>query len=451
LTSEAGRGVLPAGVAGRRDAGTRPRLRSFFVWLLFHRFHLLLAAALVGFPWFARGPAAPFAANLFVLGFGEQVAVATLATVAGQVLVIVTWTSTRAGPLRLWPGTGDAGPEQAIRLGYREFRHAFRRSWGTSRRLARRMPVLAPWLAIALAAPTLATLHAASGEGELTAALSLGALFVGVLLAQLVLAAAALATAWLTPAEARHGLLEGSPLARRLAALARRRTLPGAEWLRDLLTSCLARGPFGPGYVWVDPAGRRSLHSGHLAAAGLFAATLAVYVALGVANRPGAEAPLLGRLPALGALLLVLTMAAWIVPALSFLLDRFRAPVVAAIVLVSFALYALAGADHFFTLRAPAAALPASPAEDLALVDSWFASDVDGHAAAADRRRGCGRRRHHGVGVDGGGALRARCRRGGCGVPRCAEADLGRLGRRGRCDVLLDRLPPVALREMRRP
>jgi hypothetical protein len=160
--------VSPAGVVVRREAGTRPRLRSFLVWLLFHRFHLLLAASLLAFPWFARGPAASLLANLFVLGFGEQVAVAALATVAGQVLVIVTWTSTRAGPLRLWPGMGEEGPERAIRLGYREFRHAFRRSWGTSRRLARRMPALAPWLALALAAPTLAALHGAADEGDLS-------------------------------------------------------------------------------------------------------------------------------------------------------------------------------------------------------------------------------------------------------------------------------------------
>jgi hypothetical protein len=109
-----------------------------------------------------------------------------------------------------------------------------------------------------------------------------------------VLAAAALATAWLTPAGARHGLLEGSPWARRLAAFARRRTLPGAAWWRDRLTSLLSRGPFGPGYVWVDPAGRRSLHSGHLASTGLLLATLALYLALGIANRPGAGIPLSG-------------------------------------------------------------------------------------------------------------------------------------------------------------
>jgi hypothetical protein len=71
-------------------------------------------------------------------------------------------------------------------------------------------------------------------------------------------------------------------------------------------------------------------------------------------------------------------MMAWILPGLSFLLDRFRAPVVPAIVAVSFALYALAGADHFFSLRPPTAALPSAAAEDLALVDSWFAADAAG-------------------------------------------------------------------------
>jgi hypothetical protein len=382
LSSEAGSGGAPAGVAGRRDAGHRPRLRSVVVWLLFHRFHVLLVLAFVGFPFLARGPAAPLLANLFVLGAGEQVTVAALATVAGQVLVIVTWTSTRAGPLRLWPGTADDPPERAIRLGYREFRQAFRRSWGTSRRWARRMPALAPWLAVALALPTLGTIWGAAWEGGVGRGRSLLALAAGVAVAQLLLAAASLATAYLTPAGAKHGLLEGSPWARRLAALARRSSPPGVGRLRERLAALLARPPFGPGYVWVDPEGRRSLHSGHLAAAGLLVATLAVYALLGVVNRPlgradeGAASLL--HLPALGALLLVWTTAAWILPALSFLLDRFRAPVLPAILLVSLFAYAAAGADHFFALRSPASPLPPAADADLAALDAWFAPGADG-------------------------------------------------------------------------
>ncbi|HEX9669533.1 MAG TPA: hypothetical protein VGC93_08625, partial [Thermoanaerobaculia bacterium] len=145
----------------------RRRLRASFLWLLFHRFHLALALLFLFFPALARGPLASMAANLFVLTFREQLAVGLLAILLGEALVVVTWMSTRTGPLRLWPGTGrtpQAGedpdapapgsPEDAIRLGYREFRGAFRRAWGTSRRLARHMPALLPWLGLALAAPT---------------------------------------------------------------------------------------------------------------------------------------------------------------------------------------------------------------------------------------------------------------------------------------------------------
>ncbi|HEX9669071.1 MAG TPA: hypothetical protein VGC93_06255 [Thermoanaerobaculia bacterium] len=371
-----------------RESRGRRRLRAALLWLLFHRFHLALAALFLFFPALAEGPLASMAANLFVLTFREQLAVGMLAILLGQVLVVVTWMSTRTGPLRLWPGTArtpregespdepDPGsPEDAIRLGYREFRGAFRRAWGTSRALKRRLPALLPWLGLALAAPTLAAVFRASEEvsfGWRVAALALA-----FALAQLALGVAAVVTAWLTPAAAKHGLLEGSPLARRLARWARRRTPGPALLVRDALARRLSRAPFGPGYVWVDPEGRRFLHSGHLAALGLFAATALVYVALGVWNVPGRERALLS-LPALAALLLVLLMATWILPGLSFLLDRFRAPAMVALLFVSLVLYALAGADHFFALRDSAAELPAAADSDLAVIDSWFAPAADG-------------------------------------------------------------------------
>jgi predicted acylesterase/phospholipase RssA len=371
-----------------RSSRWRRRLRAFLLWLLFHRFHLALAALFFGFPWLAEGPLASMAANLFVLSFREQVAVGMLAIVLGQVLVVVTWMSTRSGPLRLWPGTGrrpregeppdepDPGsPEDAIRLGYREFRGAFRRAWGTSQSWQHRLPALLPWLGLALAAPTLAAVFRASAEVSFGG--RWGAIALAFALAELVLLAAAAATAWLTPLETKHGLLEGPRWIRRLARSARKRTPRLAVRLRDGLARRLSRAPFGPGYVWVNPQGNRFLHSGHLASAGMFFATLAVYAGLGIWNAPGTARTFLA-LPALGALLLVLLMATWVLPALSFLLDRFRAPVVLVLLLVSFLGFSLACADHYFDLVEPRAPLPASADVDWDVVDSWFKPGPDG-------------------------------------------------------------------------
>jgi hypothetical protein len=198
-------------------------------------------------------------------------------------------------------------------------------------------------------------------------------------LAQLALVAAAAATAWLTPLEVKHGLLEGPRWIRRLARSARKRTPRLAVRLREWLARRLSRAPFGPGYVWVDPQGNRFLHSGHLAAAGMFFATLAVYAGLGIWNAPGTARTFLA-LPALGALLLVLLMAAWILPALSFLLDRFRAPVILVLLLVSFTLFLVFGSDHVFRLVAAgpgpeAPELPATAGADLDVVDVGWLDD----------------------------------------------------------------------------
>jgi hypothetical protein len=357
----------------------QPKLRPLLAWLLFHRFHLGVAAAFVAFPFLAAGSAASLLANLFVLTFAEQLAVATLAVLLGHVLVLTTWTSTRNGPLRLWPGLEPQDADEprdadtAIRLGYREFRHAFRRAWGTSRKWQRWVGILEPWIALALALPMLVVVGRASAENGSGVLARLAAPALGFALAELLRAAAALVTAWLTPADARHGFVAGA-YARRAVRIARRHTPRLAARLRDLLRRRLARPPFGPGYVWVDRDGERFLHSGHLAAAGLCAATTLVYVAIGLLDRPSAGDP---ELPALGALLLVATIAAWALPGLGFLLDRFRAPVLAALLIVSLALYALAGGDHFFAVVEPAAGvgLPAAADADRAVVDSWFAID----------------------------------------------------------------------------
>jgi len=373
-----------------------PRLRSVVAWTLFHRFHLLLAALFFGFPFFARGPAASLFANLYVLTFWRAATVALLATLVGHALVVTAWASTRNGPIRLWPGrtpgerrrgreAPDAEPQppdeehtdHATRLGYREFRAAFRRSWGTSRRWRKRITILEPWIALALAAPTLFTVFRASvDEGE-SFFRRLAAPVLGWLVAQAVRLLAGVVTALLTPEDAHLGFV-GGRIARKLAKLARRKAPRIAVWARDKLRALLARPPFGPGYVWVDRGGNRLLHSGHLAALGMLAGTLLVYATFGLVDNPARRDPFL---PALGAVLLVLGIAVWLLPGLSFFLDRYRVPVVPSWLLVSALLWMVAGGDHWFDLKpldetvgsgGAAAAKSFDPAEDQTLIDSWF-------------------------------------------------------------------------------
>ncbi len=344
-------------------------LRSALTWLLFHRFHLGVALLFFAFPLFAISWGASLFANLFVLSGAELAVVAALAQLLGHSIVATLWTSTRNGPLRLWPGLESPAAEDAIRLGFREFRNAFRRSWGTKRRWESRLTAGAPAVALALALPTLAIAGRRSEGAAIDRLLAIAA---GLAAAELLRSWGALATAWLTPPETRHRFAGGTRAGRALAVFGRLHTPRFARRLREWLTAFLARAPFGPGYVWVDPQGRRYLHTGHLAAAGLFATSALVYVAVGIAEFPRDRDP---SLPALGALLLVLNVAAWALPALSFLLDRFRVPVVPALLLVSALLYTAFGADHYFALRAPAAPLPARADEDLDVVDGWFEGD----------------------------------------------------------------------------
>jgi hypothetical protein len=353
---------------------------------LFHRFHLLVALAFAGFPFFAISWAASLLENLFVLSPFGLATVAALAQLLGHTLVAVTWTSTRNGPLRLWPGLESPAAEDATRLGFREFRNAFRRAWGTSPRWTQRLAAAAPALALALALPTLAIAFLRSGPefagaGSASSAwVRLAALAAGVAGTELLRLLAGVVTAWLTPPETGHGFASASRAGRALAAFGSAHTPRFARRLRELLTALLARSPFGPGYVWVDPQGRRFLHTGHLAAMGLFALTALVYVAVGILQRPSGQTMGDPSLPALGAVLLALTMVAWALPGLSFLLDRFRVPVLPAVLVVSAALYAIFGADHYFALRRPVETLPQVAGADLAVVDGWFSPGAGGSA-----------------------------------------------------------------------
>ena len=138
------------------------------------------------------------------------------------------------------------------------------------------------------------------------------------------------------------------------------------------------RPPFGPGYLAPaatsgGPRGR--LLPGHLANVCLLAMSALVYVAIGVLQypgwrsgrladgtpaayahlpAPGAEATgvLASWYPAYGYLLLLLVVLGWLLPGVSFLLDRYRLPVLAPLILAWAVGFTLAGGDHSFPIAA---------------------------------------------------------------------------------------------------
>jgi hypothetical protein len=82
---------------------------------------------------------------------------------------------------------------------------------------------------------------------------------------------------------------------------------------------------------------------GHLLALTFFVLTLLTYGAGYFAFRPGAM-----LIPSLGYLMLILLLAAWGLPGVSFALDRYRVPVLLLLILVSFLANTAARGDHFY-------------------------------------------------------------------------------------------------------
>jgi len=358
--------------------GRRPGGRAALVaWLLFLRFHLAAALLFVALPFVALGPARSLLANLYVLPLAGQLLVAVLALLLGHVVVTTAWTSTRCGPLRLWQGSRRG----VRRLELGEFRRAFERSW-RARRWDHRLFVAADsWVALALALPTLLVVAWSSRDpdpwcppGAPWAMARLGAVVAALALVRSARLAVDFLVELLSPEpdpRARSILARGGWMAR----FAARHRSALAVRIRERIVILAAKWPFGPGYVWEDRRGERHLHSGHVTALALSLVSLAVYGLLGWLEWPGTRDP---WLPTLGSVLLVLTVAVWILPGLSFLLDRWRVPVVPSLLVLSLLLFKIAGSDHFFTL-VPAAgptadvAVPASADEDLDRLDGWLA------------------------------------------------------------------------------
>lgn len=98
----------------------------------------------------------------------------------------------------------------------------------------------------------------------------------------------------------------------------------------------LVRGLFahlGPGYVRRGEDDRMDLLEGHRRSLWFFAVTAAIYLAGWWALDPRRLGP---SFPPLGFVLILLLGAAWVLPGLSYFLDRYRVPVSAAVVIYAF-------------------------------------------------------------------------------------------------------------------
>lgn len=137
---------------------------------------------------------------------------------------------------------------------------------------------------------------------------------------------------------------------------------------------------FGPGYY---DAQRDHCLPGHLLAATVLGAVLCVYGLIGFAFRP--QGGWNDWFPPLGYVLNVFMLAAWGLPAAAFFFDRWRIPVLMALVILCVLLYSLSHTDHYYsTLRAEAdlvaRAVSLTPQEAL---DAWVGARQE--ADQADR------------------------------------------------------------------
>jgi hypothetical protein len=117
----------------------------------------------------------------------------------------------------------------------------------------------------------------------------------------------------------------------------------------------IARGGFGHGYV--DPH-QRKVGRGHILAAAAFGVTVTLYLVGYFFLRPDRA-----LMPSLGYLLLLLLLAGWGLPGISFFLDRYRVPVVLVLLAASFLSSQIFNTDHFYRIERQTALPPPLPAQ----------------------------------------------------------------------------------------
>lgn len=390
--------LLLVGALALAAWASRRTRRPIFTHLVLLRFPILVGAVLAGLPFAASESA--LLGNLFALDFAGLAAVAALATVAGWVVASTAELVLRYGALRLSDdeaATAATGRAGGLDLGLSP----------AAQRLAERAR---PWVAAALAAPSLAV--ALLGSADDGRALAAAGVATGVAVgAGLLFAAMAV--------EKRFVADPGDPrvLPDFGGALDRWLVLDPPRLARAMLgvaERLAARRPFGPGYLEPPPAPgagiRRRLLPGHLANVCLLAMSGLVYLAVGALQFPGwsggrlasdtpaafahlpapgsaASGLLASWFPAYGYLLLLLIVLGWMLPGLSFLLDRYRLPVLAPVVLAWAVGFTFAGGDHVFPVVAAPRAVPsaasAPAAAEPALAERVFGASEAGGASGA--------------------------------------------------------------------
>jgi hypothetical protein len=103
----------------------------------------------------------------------------------------------------------------------------------------------------------------------------------------------------------------------------------------------------GHGHGYVNPATAR-FRPGHLMGASFFAITAGLYALGFFLLRPDR-----GSMPALGYVLLILMLAGWALPGISFFLDRYRVPVLLPLLAFSYISSQVFDTDHYYKLLVP--------------------------------------------------------------------------------------------------
>jgi hypothetical protein len=103
----------------------------------------------------------------------------------------------------------------------------------------------------------------------------------------------------------------------------------------------------GHGHGYVNPATAR-FRPGHLMGASFFVITAGLYALGFFLLRPDR-----GSMPALGYVLLILMLAGWALPGLSFFLDRYRVPVLLPLLALSYISSQVFDTDHYYKLLVP--------------------------------------------------------------------------------------------------
>ncbi len=280
-------------------------------YLYFWRFPLVIGLVLVGVVPFSLIAAPSLLRNLFVLAPREILFVSWLATLASWVVEITVEVILRYAPMRFQVEPFPVAP------------------WLRHRRVL--LFALLAWpmigTAVALSSPPW-------GRNLLMA-------LAGIVLAVLSLLAAAVIRELLRdPAETSPSLL-----------------LPMKPHWLDRLPALRSLGPHPPvppapadadhGHGYVNPATNR-FRPGHLMGASFFAITAGLYALGFFLLRPDR-----GSMPALGYVLLILMLAGWALPGLSFFLDRYRVPVLLPLLALSYLTSQVFDTDHYYRLLVP--------------------------------------------------------------------------------------------------